>query len=156
MCEAGRRLLPDVHFHENPDAFAGVVFDLVVCSGTLHLIRDWRSTARRLVEHTGGFLYITRVQVVARVPSFVVSYRSGYYGTQYQAWSLNRQELIECVQDAGGEFLREFVFAEHRPVKDAPEQSECRGFLFRVGRPDGVSELGRTCSSLPRGFADTA
>ena len=131
LCRAGRRLQPDVWFHEGTDTLAGVSFDLVINSAALHLVEDWREVAGTLARRTGGFLYITRLQIVKRVASFVVTYRSRYYGTEYQAWFLNRGELLDCVQELGMELVREFVFAEHRLVKNAPEQSECRGFLFR-------------------------
>jgi putative methyltransferase (TIGR04325 family) len=132
LCQAGKRLQPSAHFHEGTDTLAGARFDLVINSAALHLVEDWREVARTLAQRTRGFLYVTRLQIVQRVRSFVVAHRSSYYGTEYQSWFLNRGEVLDCLEGLGMELVREFVFGVDQIVKDAPEQSECRGFLFRA------------------------
>ena len=103
-----------------------------MCSAALHFFEDWRDVARTLVQHTSGFLYIARLMTVKQAPSFVVRQRSRQgYNTEFQGWCLNRGELLDCVEGLGMELLREFVYAEKRPVENAPEESESRGFLFR-------------------------
>ncbi|HKX19321.1 MAG TPA: methyltransferase, TIGR04325 family [bacterium] len=131
LSRAGRQLQPEVHFHEGADTLDGAIFDLVVCSGTLYYLERWQEVAGLLARRAGEYLYITRVMTVEHVPSFVVLQRSRHYGTQFPSWSLNRRELIGCVEGQGMELLREFVFDETRFVDHAPEQSACRGFLFR-------------------------
>jgi len=133
LCRLGKRLQPNVQFHEAADHLAGARFDLVISSSSLHYFRDWRETAGLLAGHTGGFLYVARLQTVKRAPSFVVRqrpHRQGYY-TDYLSWFLNREELLACFDRLGLELVREFLFQESWPVKRAPEQGECRGFLFR-------------------------
>src|SRR5215469_12671272 len=132
LCRLGARLQPNVHFHEGTDTLAGAAFDLVMCSAALHFFEDWRGAARMLVQHTRGFLYIARLMTVQHAPSFVVRQRSRQgYNTEFQGWCLNRGDLLDCVQGLGMELLREFVYAEKRPIENAPEESESRGFLFR-------------------------
>jgi putative methyltransferase (TIGR04325 family) len=133
LCRAGRRLQPDVQFHDGADDFAGARFDLVIASSVLHYFEDWRSLARTLAEHTGEFLYIARLMTVSRAPSFVVRQHphSQGYRADFLAWFLNRHETLEHFHRLGLDLLREFVFAETWRVKGAPEAGDCRGFLFR-------------------------
>ena len=124
---------PTLTFHEGSDTLAGTRFDLVICSGALHLFEDWREVASSLARRTRRFLYITRLQIVKRAPSFVVRHCSRHYDMEFQAWFLNRGEVFECTLGLGMELVREFVFAENRLVKNAPEKSECQGFYSALG-----------------------
>jgi len=136
LCRLGQRLQPGVQFHEGTDNLAGTRFDLVVSSSSLHYFENWREIASVLAERTSGFLYVARLMIVNRSPSFVVRQRprrDGYH-EHYLSWFLNRGEVVECVERLGMELVREFVFAESWPVKHAPEKGECRGFLFRHGK----------------------
>ena len=131
LCTVGRRLQPGIQFHEETDDLGAAGFDLVISSSSLHYFEDWRQVAGALAQHTRGFLYIARLMTVSRGPSFVVRQRSRQgYRTEFLVWFLNREELLECVQRLGMNLVREFVYAENWLVKSAPEQGECRGFLF--------------------------
>lgn len=133
LCEVGRKLQPAVHFHDDATELAGKQFDLVISSSALHYFEDWQTVLRQLAAVTGEFLYLARLQVVSRSPSFVVEqrpYRPGYY-TQCLSWFLNRQEVMTRAEEAGLELVREFVYAERWAVRGAPEKQEGRGFLFR-------------------------
>jgi putative methyltransferase (TIGR04325 family) len=133
LCEAGRKLQPEVHFHDDATELAGKRFDLAISSSALHYFEDWQAVLRQLAAATCEFLYLARLQVVSRSPSFVVEqrpYRPGYY-TQCLSWFLNRQEVVSCAEEAGLELVREFVYLERWAVRGAPEKQEGRGFLFR-------------------------
>jgi len=133
LCEVGRKLLPEAHFHGDAADLAGRQYDLVISSSSLHYFEDWRGVLRQLAAATGEFLYIARLQMVSRSPSFVVEqrpYRPGYY-TQCLSWFLNRHEFLSCADESGLELVREFVFLEQWAVRGAPEKPEGRGFLFR-------------------------
>jgi putative methyltransferase (TIGR04325 family) len=135
LCRLGRTVLPAAHFHEGTDTLAGSRFDLVISSSSLHYFRLWRETACALADRTEQFLHVARLQTVESSPSFVVRQRpyGQPYNTEFVSWFINRRELIECIERAGLELVREFVFAEDWKVKGAPEQGECRGFLFKRG-----------------------
>lgn len=133
LCEVGRKLQPEVHFHHDATELKGRQFDLVISSSALHYFEDWQAVLRQLAAATGEFLYLARLQVVSRSPSFVVEqrpYRPGYY-TQCLSWFLNRGEVVTCAEEAGLELVREFVYPERWAVRGAPEKQEGRGFLFR-------------------------
>lgn len=134
MCRLGRRLLPQVQFHDN-EACLRERYDLVVSSSSLHYFEDWHNTVRRLADATGEFLYVARLQTVSKAQSFVTVHRpnrSGY--TQFVSWCLNRAEFVRCVEESGLQLVREFVFAEKWYIKGAPEKGEGRGFLFHRRR----------------------
>jgi putative methyltransferase (TIGR04325 family) len=146
LCEVGAELQPEVHFHHDARDLAGRQYDLVISSSALHYFEDWQGALRQLTAATREFLYLARLQIVSRSPSFVVEqrpYRSGYY-TQCLSWFLNRQELVTCAEESGLELVREFVFLERWAVRGAPEKQEGRGFLFRrrpgSGRDEGHEE----------------
>ncbi len=130
LCEVGRKLLPEIRFHEW--AVEGLTCDLVISSSSLHYAEDWRGTARKIAASTREFLYLARVQTVFRSSSFVALHRprrAGY--PRFFSWCLNRQEVIDHLQESNLELLREFVYAGNWHVRGAPEKVETRGFLFR-------------------------
>jgi len=141
LCGLGRKLLPEVQFHEDPAALLNRQYDLVVSSSSLHYFEDWREMTRKLAATAGEFLYVARLQTVSRVQSFVVvqrPYHSGYH-TEFLSWFLNRQEFVTCVEESGLRLVREFIFAEEWRVRGAPEKGACRGFLFRRRSSGGES-----------------
>jgi len=140
ICEAGRRRLPNVQFHHGADHLAGAHFDLVISSSSLHYFENWREIAKVLAARTRGFLYVARLMVVNRVPSFVVKqrYRGPEGSSDIMSWFINRQELLDHFDSLGMDLIREFVFSEDWRPKKAPERGDCRGFLFRPRQPSAT------------------
>lgn len=133
LCAGGREVLPHDTFFAREDECAARTYDLVLASSSLHYSEDWRATLRLLAGVTGGYLYVTRLPIVQKAPSYVVVQRPhacGYH-TEYQGWFLNRAEFLETAADFGLVLLREFLIDERPPVPDAPEPAEYRGYLFR-------------------------
>lgn len=133
LCRLGRKLSPDVRFHVDESELGRNQFDLVISSSSLHYFENWREMVRGLAGATREFLYIARLQTIHKAPSFVVTqrpYRAGYK-TEYASWFLNRHELLNTAVESELELVREFVYAEEWYVRNAPEQGDCRGFLFR-------------------------
>jgi len=136
LCELGRELLPDASFHDKADDVFKRKYDLVLASSSLQYFENWSEILRKLAAVTRCYLYVTRVPIVHRVPSFVVVQRPYQFGykTEYLGWFLNRQEFLERAKEMGLDLAREFLIQERPIVKGAPEQSEGRGFLFRPSR----------------------
>jgi putative methyltransferase (TIGR04325 family) len=132
LCDAGKRLLPEVRFYSDETSLRGKTFDLVISSSSLHYFENWRETAGKLACSSREFLYVARLQTVFSGPSFVAVHKPNREGYgQFVSWCLNRQELVTCLEGAGMELLREFVYANSWVVRGAPERAETRGFLFR-------------------------
>jgi putative methyltransferase (TIGR04325 family) len=137
ICAYGREALPDARFHDD-DSCLDRRYDLVVASSSLQYSEQWHDVLARLAGAVEGYLYLARVPVVLRSPSFVVlqrPYRFGF-GTEFLSWVFNRDELLAAASDSGLELVREFVFGERSDVRGAPEPDETRGFLFRLSARD--------------------
>ncbi|HXJ78442.1 MAG TPA: methyltransferase domain-containing protein [Candidatus Methylomirabilis sp.] len=136
LCRAGRKLQPDIRFHDDDKDLLGKPYDLVISSSSLHYFENWREQVRRLAACTGGFLYVARLQAVTAAPSFVAVHRPDRAGySEFLSWCINRQEFLGCAEEHGLELMREFVFTERWNIRGAPEKAECRGFLLRRSLP---------------------
>lgn len=134
VCDAGRRLEPDVVFHDD-DACLSRSFDLVFASNSLQYEEDWQTRLRAMADATRGWLCLMRVPLARSHSSFVVlqrAYRYGY-GTEYIGWVLNRAELLRAASDCGLTLVREFVLLWPHTIEGAPEPVTDGGFLFTRG-----------------------
>lgn len=132
LAESGRRLLPEATFYADDEMALARHYDFVMASSSMHYVRDWRATLKRLAAVTDQYLYVTRMPVVEHAPSYVVlqrPYRHGYH-TEYPGWFLNRDEFLGVAADLGLTLLREFLIWERPGVPNAPEAADYRGFLF--------------------------
>jgi putative methyltransferase (TIGR04325 family) len=133
LIDAARVLNPgDRFFSEDQSTFAERA-DLVMASGSLHYSHDWRATLAQLAACATDSLYLARVPIVERHPSYVVvqrPHRWGYH-TEYVGWFLNRPALIEAVEALGFTLEREFLSHESPHLEGVPEQCKYRGFWFR-------------------------
>lgn len=136
LCEAGRKTVPEITFHDtDADAFATPRrYDLVLASGSLHYHEAWRDILRGFSAASRRHVYVARVPIVHRAPSFVVMQRphASGYDTEYQGWFFNREEFLAGAREAGLRLVREFLADERPYAHGAPEQCEFRGFLFEV------------------------
>lgn len=138
LCALGRRLLPDVHFHED-DTCLERRYDLVMASSSLHYDESWQERLRALAGASARFLYVTRVPLTIDHPSFVVLQRSQRhgYGTEYLGWVLNLGELLGVAAAAGFELRREFLLGAQFSAAGAPDDPVGhRGFLFASVPPN--------------------
>ena len=134
MVRAGRDLQPTLRFVDTEREALDRSYDLILSSSSLQYSRDWGRVVGALAKATRGYLLITRLPTVLRAPSFVARQRAYAYGydTEYLGWCLNCGELIDAVTNSGLALTRRFCIGHHPFVYDAPEQFECRGFLFRA------------------------
>ena len=133
VCESGRRLVPDVEFHDSDESGLARPYDIVVASSSLQYSEDWQSVVRSLAAVSCPYLFITRLPVVEHGPSFVVVQRPYHHGylTEYLGWALNRDEFVAFVESLNLSLVREYVICGHPYVYGAPSQMEQRGYLFR-------------------------
>jgi putative methyltransferase (TIGR04325 family) len=130
----GRELLPSATFYEDESCFERR-YDFVMASSSLQYEERWQATLGRLAEASAAYLFLTRVPVVERAPSFVLVQRPYTAGldAEYLSWAFNRRELADCASRAGLRLVREFLLGFRPDVVGAPEQDETRAFLFARG-----------------------
>ncbi len=133
VCAAGRAVHPEVTFHDADDCLSRR-YDLIVASNSLQYRQDWKRLLQQLAGAADVWLFLTRVPVVTRHPSFVVRQRVGAYGygTETLGWVFNRDELLRAGGEAGLELEREFLVHPPWEVTGAPEEVGHAGFLFRM------------------------
>lgn len=132
VAAAGRELFPEALFYAD-DSCLVRRYDLVFASSSLQYAEAWRETFHDLAGSTHSYLYVTRVPLCLRVPSFVVLQRAHRYGyeTEYLGWVFNRGELLDEADAAGLSLVREFLLFGEIDAEGAPERPvEHRGFLF--------------------------
>ncbi len=129
----GRELNPDVSFYDPDSPALNRAYDLVVVSGSLQYMEDWRTLAAFLAGASKSFLYAARIPIVEHVPSYVMVQRPYAFGydTEYLSWCFNRTELLGLVEQSHMRLFREFLGSDAITVKDAPEQCQFRSFLFQ-------------------------
>jgi len=124
----GRELNPEATFHDDDSALERR-YDLVVASSSIQYAEDWRALLERLAGAAEPWLYVARVPVAMRAPSFVVIQRPYVHGydTEYLGWVLNRDELLAAAPPLAREFLLDARFS----AAGAPEDPvDHRSFLF--------------------------
>jgi putative methyltransferase (TIGR04325 family) len=131
--ECGADLLPSQRFVSD-NSYQDRSYDFVLASSSLNYSEQWKTVLHNLARVTRGYLLVTRLPVVEKVPAFVFvhrPYETGYY-TEYLAWCLNRREFLETAQATGLHLVREFATGENIEIHMAPEKPVTRGFLFKL------------------------
>jgi len=128
----GAELNPAVTFHSDDESWLGRRYDFVTAISALHYQRDWRSLVGKLAAVTGGQLFISRVPIVLKAPSFVVIQRAAAHQmpVEFCGWFFNRDELLDHASSQGLTLRREFLMMDETPAAGVPEQARHRGFLF--------------------------
>ncbi len=132
LAAAGRQVVPEATWYADTTRFDRQ-FDVVMLSGSLQCLRDWKDQLRAVAGSAAEWLYITRLPVVDRVPTFAAVQR--VYGSVMLHWQFNRAEVLSFVESLGFEVEREFEIGDRPDVKNAPEPCELRGWLFRRVKP---------------------
>ncbi len=128
MAKVGKQLIPEVHWHDNERCLERD-YDLIMITGSIPYIEDWANTLKRIANSAKEYLFLFRFPVVEYGPTFVAIQR--IYGSQMLHQQLNQSELLEVVKGTGMTLVREFVVGDRPYIKNAPEQCEVRGWLFR-------------------------
>jgi len=128
MVRAGKKLNPEVSWHDDESCLERD-YDLIMITGSLPYMRDWADALKRIAHSVKGYLYVARLPVVERSPSFIAIQR--LYNSQMLHQLLNQTEFLDAVKETGLSLVREFVIGDRPYIKGAPEQCEIRGWLFR-------------------------
>ena len=133
VCEVGRELSPAIQFTDSDDCF-GRDYDLVIASGSLQYVEEWREVLAKLAAVAKPWLFLTRMPVVETVPSYPALQRAYAYGyeTEYVGWVLHRGELVTAAEEVGLELVREYALVDPIAVAGAPENPKHIGLLLRA------------------------
>lgn len=131
LANHGRALFPEAHFYTDETCLSRQ-YDLVLASTSLHYAEDWATTLASLATAASGYLFVTGLPIVDRVPSFVFLQRPYRYGydTEYLGWCLNRHQFLGVAESSGLELLREFMIGYRPLIHRSPAPCDYRGFLF--------------------------
>jgi putative methyltransferase (TIGR04325 family) len=130
MAEAGRQLNPEIQWHTDKSCL-NKSYDLIMISGSLQYAERWQEFLCEISKavSVGKYLYLTRVPIVEEVESFVAVQKA--FNTRLLHWQINKEVLLQAVEQAGFQVIREFVIGDRPFILNAPEQCELRGWLFR-------------------------
>ena len=128
MAKAGKRLNPEVHWYDDESCLERE-YDLVMLNGSILYLRDWVDAFHRIARSVKKYLFLFRLPVVQHSPSYISIER--LYNSQMLHQQLNQAELMKAVKKTGLILMREFVVGEPPYIKNAPEQCEMRGWLFK-------------------------
>lgn len=128
MVETGKSLNPDIRWYTD-DSCLENTYDLVLISGSLQCMEKWQKFLQDISVAVGEYLFLTRIPVIEKSNSFIAVQKA--YGTQMLHWQFNKDALLRVVKDTGLSLVREFVVGARPYIKNAPEQCEMRGWLFR-------------------------
>jgi putative methyltransferase (TIGR04325 family) len=128
VAEAGRQINPEVHWYDD-ESCLDRSYDLVMITGAIPYMEDWIDAMHRISKAVGNYLFIARLPVIEKCPSFVSVQH--IYNSQMLHQQFNQGEVLEVVKDTGLTLVREFVIGDRPYIKGAPEQCEVRGWLFR-------------------------
>jgi putative methyltransferase (TIGR04325 family) len=150
FCDAGRVLLPSIHFTADDDAALARRYDLVFASNSVQYSCRLYDTIGRLAQSARKWLVITRLPCLFVSDDFVVVQRPRSHGylTEYPCWFVNREKVLHFIEACGFVLRREFLQTQLPVVLRAPEQCRYTGFLFERSTNDLVRNVPRADSAL--------
>ncbi|MTD93505.1 hypothetical protein GIW81_04050 [Hyphomicrobium sp. xq] len=128
ICEAMRPLRPWVRYVSRDSALAPT-YGVVLASGALQYLEDWRGRLRLLAERTEHTLFISRAPVLKGRTVIVQQMMPGGANV---GWVWNRDELVNEACRCGLSLTDEFHFQDDfSPIAGLGEGPTIRGFAFR-------------------------
>jgi putative methyltransferase (TIGR04325 family) len=133
FCEYARKRLPDATVHGSADNALARSYDLVIASGSIHYVQDWRGLLAGLAKSSRKDLLLLRLPTVTTSDSYVFVQRVPNlgYDAEFFGWCLRKDEVIDFVTAQGLVLEREFLSLEGAPVVGASEAGKYVGLWFR-------------------------
>ena|SRR5688572_17967576 len=131
MCEAGKKLCPEIRFHAD-DRCLENRYDLVMVNGSLGYFENWKELLGRITQTVNRYFFLTRVLTVKDFPSFVVLQHTDIYDYKSDMLTqvFNEKEILDVVASSGLRLVREFVVGDRVAIAGAPELPRDCGWLF--------------------------
>jgi hypothetical protein len=129
-------LLRQAGFHGDEGSALVRGFELVMASGLLQLIGDWKSAVERLAGVATGFLHITRLPIVHHGKAIYRDLRPARYGygTGSPGGVVSQQQFLFPAEADGTSLSCDSMVMEPLPALEPPEPTESRDSPWRPGR----------------------
>lgn len=106
-------------------------YDLVMASGSLSYVKNWKEKLKELAAAASPWFYFTRVYTVKGSSYVMVQHPQQFGYPDLVGWCLNRDEILAACKDNHLTLEREFYLEPGVEISGAPENPDLRGFLFR-------------------------
>ena len=123
----GRRINPSVTWYDNDDCLTKS-FDLVLVSGSLQYMIDWRKALKNLAAATKNYALLMQTPIVDKGSGFMAIQRMG--DTELLHQQFNKAEIIGQMNNCGFSLVREFVDGSRLKVVNTEIGCELQGWLF--------------------------
>ena len=124
----GRRINPSVTWYDNDDCLAKS-FDVVLVSGSLQYMVDWREALKNLSAATKNYALLMQTPIVDKGSGFMAIQRMG--DTELLHQQFNKAEIIGQMNNYGFSLVREFVDGSRLKVVNTEIRCELKGWLFK-------------------------
>lgn len=128
MAKLGKMINKNVSWYSN-DNYLKNTYDLVMINASLQYVKEWKSFFNKLSPCVGNYLFVTRIPTVENVNGFVAIQNEN--GVKMLHQQINSKELASTVEGCGFQTLFEFLIGDRPFIKNAPEQCEMKGWLFK-------------------------
>jgi putative methyltransferase (TIGR04325 family) len=128
MAKLGKAINNKVSWYAD-DSYLNKKYDLVMINASLQYVKEWKEFFKTISPSVSKFLFVTRVPAVQNVKGFVAVQNEN--GIKMLHQQLNASELVEAIENCGFHTTLEFLIGDKPYIKNAPEQCEMKGWLFK-------------------------
>lgn len=128
MAKLGKRINNEVSWYSDK-SYLNKEYDLVMINASIQYVKEWKMFFKDISKCTKEYLFVTRVPSVCNVSSFVAI--QDEQGIKMLHQQLNSSEFVQEVENCGFGVMLEFLVGDKPFIKNAPEQCEMKGWLFK-------------------------
>lgn len=134
VSKVGKEFNPDINFIKKDECFLNT-YDLIIFSGSLCYIENWKSTLADACKCARTNIYVSKQSFVNTAKSFCVMDHNYHYkksGIPIPMWWINMQEIMDIFEKYNFNIMKQ-LYNGHLPqyVYNAPEQaSQIKTLLF--------------------------
>jgi len=128
MAKLGKMINKNVSWY-SANNYLKNTYDLVMINASLQYVKEWKSFFKEISSCIGNYLFVTRIPTVENVEGYVAIQNEN--GVKMLHQQINSKELVSTVEGCGFQTMFEFLIGDKPFIKNAPEQCEMKGWLFK-------------------------